>query len=182
MVGMTEMDATATLAESGLPVGNVTETPHEDPNLAGMVCYQSYSVGSYVEKGTPMDLRISTGPSQLTYKYSEGITAPTEDPSYQSGMQVNVTLTADDGTQLLNTETTAFPVGVNYTGIKSATGTIRYTFTVQTEPTTITDPETGETESVVLPVPERPKKIAVFSPFISVLAEQCMDAIPLSGR
>ena len=145
VVGMTEMDATATLAESGLPVGNVTETPHEDPNLAGMVCYQSYSVGSYVDKGTPVDLRISTGPSQTTYKYAEGITAPTEEPSYQSGMQVTVTLTAGDGTQLLNTQTTTFPVGVNYTGIKSATGTIRYTFTVQTEPTTITDPETGET-------------------------------------
>lgn len=145
VVGMTEMDATATLAESGLSVGNVTETPHEDPVLAGMVCYQSYSVGSYVDKGTPVDLRISTGPSQITYKYSEGITAPTEEPSYQSGMQVNVTLTADDGTQLLNTQTTTFPVGVNYTGIKSPTGIIRYTFTVQTEPATITDPETGET-------------------------------------
>ena len=34
----------------------------------------------------------------------------------------------------------------------------------------------------VLPVPERPKKIAVFSPFISVLAEQCIEAIPLRGR
>ena len=142
---MTEMDATVTLTESGLPVGNVTETPHEDPALAGMVCYQSYSVGSYVDKDTPVDLRISTGPSQKTYKYSEGITAPTEDASYQSGMQVTVTLTADDGTQLLNTQTTAFPVGVNYTGIKSAAGTIRFTFTVQTEPITITDPETGET-------------------------------------
>lgn len=105
------MDATATLAESGLPVGNVTETPHEDPALADMVCYQSYSVGSYVDKGTPVDLRISTGPSQLTYKYSEGITAPTEEPSYQNGMQVTVTLTADDGTQLLNTQTTAFRLG-----------------------------------------------------------------------
>lgn len=145
VVGMTEMDATVTLTESGLPVGNVTETPHEDPALAGMVCYQSYSVGSYVDKDTPVDLRISTGPSQKTYKYSEGITAPTEDASYQSGMQVTVTLTADDGTQLLNTQTTAFPVGVNYTGIKSAAGTIRFTFTVQTEPITITDPETGET-------------------------------------
>ena len=145
VVGMTEMDATVTLTESGLPVGNVTETPHEDPALAGMVCYQSYSVGSYVDKGTPVDLRISTGPSQLTYKYAEGITAPTEDPSYQNGMQVTVTLTAGDGTQLLNTQTTTFPVGVNYTGIKSPTGTIRYTFTVQTEPTTITDPATGET-------------------------------------
>lgn len=145
VVGMTEMDATVTLTESGLPVGNVTETPHEDPALAGMVCYQSYSVGSYVDKDTPVDLRISTGPSQKTYKYSEGITAPTEDASYQSGMQVTVTLTADDGTQLLNTQATAFPVGVNYTGIKSAAGTIRFTFTVQTEPITITDPETGET-------------------------------------
>ncbi|MDE5718441.1 MAG: Stk1 family PASTA domain-containing Ser/Thr kinase [Lachnospiraceae bacterium] len=145
VVGMTEMDATATLAESGLSVGNVTETTHEDPALAGMVCYQSYSVGSYVDKGTSVDLRISTGASQKTYKYSEGIAAPTEDPSYQSGMQVNVTLTAADGTQLLNTQTTTFPVGVNYTGIKSATGTIHFTFTVQTEPTTVTNPETGET-------------------------------------
>lgn len=145
VVGKTEMDATAILTESGLSVGNVTETPHEDPELAGMVCYQSYSVGSYVDKGTPVDLRISTGPSQRTYRYSEGITAPTEEPSYQNGMQVTVTLTAQDGTQLLNTQTTTFPVGVNYTGIKSATGTIRYSFLVQTEPTTITDPETGET-------------------------------------
>lgn len=145
VVAKTEMDATAILTESGLSVGNVTETPHEDPALAGMVCYQSYSVGSYVDKGTPVDLRISTGPSQKTYRYSEGITAPTEEPSYQNGMQVTVTLTAQDGTQLLNTQTTTFPVGVNYTGIKSATGTIRYSFLVQTEPTTITDPETGET-------------------------------------
>ena len=37
-------------------------------------------------------------------------------------------------------------------------------------------------ERVVLPVPERPKKIAVFSPFISVFAEQCMEAMPFSGR
>ena len=33
-----------------------------------------------------------------------------------------------------------------------------------------------------LPVPDRPKKIAVFSPFISVFAEQCMEAMPFSGR
>ncbi len=28
----------------------------------------------------------------------------------------------------------------------------------------------------------KPKKIAVFSPFRSVFAEQCMEAMPLSGR
>ena len=59
-------------------------------------------------------------------------------------MQVAVTLTTQDGTQLLSTQTTSFPVAVNYTGIKSASGTIRFTFTVVTEQTTITDPETGE--------------------------------------
>ena len=33
-----------------------------------------------------------------------------------------------------------------------------------------------------LTVPERPKKIAVFSPLRSVFAEQCMEAMPFSGR
>ena len=144
VVGMTEEDAIVNLTESGLSVGNVTETTHEDANLTDKVCYQSYSVGSYVDKGTAIDLRISTGPAQKTYRYSEGITAPTEDSDYQSGMQVAVTLTTQDGTQLLSTQTTTFPVAVNYTGIKSASGTIRFTFTVVTEQTTITDPETGE--------------------------------------
>ena len=40
----------------------------------------------------------------------------------------------------------------------------------------------GSVDRVVLPVPDRPKKIAVFSLFISVFAEQCIEAIPLSGR
>ncbi|MCX4340108.1 MAG: Stk1 family PASTA domain-containing Ser/Thr kinase [Lachnospiraceae bacterium] len=145
VIGMTEMDAMASLTESGLAVGNVTQTEHEDAALTDLVCYQSYSVGSYVDRGTPVDLKISTGPSQKTYRYAEGITAPTEDPAYQGGMKVTVTLTTQDGTQLLSTETQSFPVAVNYTGIKSPSGTIRFTFTVTTEATTITDPETGET-------------------------------------
>ena len=110
-----------------------------------MVCYQSYSVGSYVDKGTVVDLRISTGPSQKTYRYTEEITAPTEEPSYQNGMEVAVELVAQDGTVILNTRTTTFPLPANYTGIKSPSGVIRYTFTVQLQPTTVTNPETGET-------------------------------------
>ncbi len=144
VIGMTEMDATAILTESGLSVGTVTQTEYEDANLTDLVCYQSYSVGSYVDRGTSVDLKISTGPSGKTYRYAEGITAPTEDPAYQNGMKVTVTLTTQDGTQLLSTETVSFPVAVNYTGIKSPSGTIRFTFTVETGPVTITDPETGE--------------------------------------
>ncbi len=144
LVGMSEMDATVNLTESGLAVGNVTETEHEDAALTGMVCYQSYSVGSYVDKGTPIDLKISTGPSGVTYRYSEEISAPTEDPEYRGGMTVNVTVTTSDGTQLLSTQTTSFPVAANYTGIKAPTGVITYTFTVEREAATTTDPATGE--------------------------------------
>lgn len=145
VVGLTEMDAVASLTESGLTVGTVTQVTNEDATLTDLVCYQSYSVGSYVDKGTAIDLKISTGPTQVTYRYSEGITAPTEDADYRSGMEVNVTVTTADGTQLLSTRTSSFPVAVNYTGIKSATGVITFTFTVQTEETTTTDPDTGET-------------------------------------
>ena len=153
VIGMTEMDATVSLTESGLTVGTVTTTTNEDVSLIDKVCYQSYSVDSYVDKGTVVDLRISTGPENVTYRYSEGITAPTEDPDYRSGMSVYVTVTTADGTQLLSTQTSSFPVAVNYTGIKSATGMITYHFTVVREGVTTTDPETGET-STTEPVTE----------------------------
>ena len=126
-------------------MGTVTQTSNEDVSLTDKVCYQSYSVGSYVDQGTAIDIKISTGPSDLTYRYSEGITAPTEDPDYRSGMPVNVTVTTADGVQLLSTQTSSFPVAVNYTGIKSPGGVITFHFVVEREATTTTDPETGET-------------------------------------
>ena len=144
LIGMEEMDATVTLTELGLPVGNVTSASNEDASLIGKVCYQSYSVGSYVDKGTSIDISISTGPEAASYKYTDGIVAPTEDPDYQSGMSVNVTVTTADGTQLLSTQTTSFPLPVNYTGIKSPTGVITFTFHVEKEATTTTDPNTNE--------------------------------------
>lgn len=145
LIGMEEMDATVTLTELGLSAGNVTSVSNEDASLTGKVCYQSYSVGSYVDQGTSIDLSISTGPEAATYRYTEGIAAPTEDPDYQNGMSVNVTVVTADGTQLLSTQTTSFPVAVNYTGIKSPTGTITFTFRVEKEASTTTDPGTGET-------------------------------------
>ncbi len=145
VIGLTEMDATVSLKESGLEVGTVTQTSNEDVSLTDKVCYQSYSVGSYVDQGTAIDIKISTGPSDVTYRYSEGITAPTEDPDYRSGMSVTVTVTTADGVQLLSTQTSSFPVAVNYTGIKSPGGVITFHFVVEKEATTTTDPETGET-------------------------------------
>ena len=153
VVGYTEEEATVNLVESGLSVGTVTTTTNEDASLIDKVCYQSYSEGSYVDKGTAIDLKICIGPEAVSYRYSEGITAPTEDSDYQSGMSVDITVTTADGTQLLSTQTSSFPVAVNYTGIKSPTGVITFRFTVVREAITSTDPVTGET-STTEPVSE----------------------------
>ena len=147
VIGKTEADATIILIENGLAVGTVTTTANEDTSLIDKVCYQSYSVDSYVDKGTVVDLRISTGPENVTYRYSGQISPPTEDPDYHNGTVVDITVMTADGTQLLSTQTSSFPVEVNYSGIRSATGTITYRFTVVREGVTTTDPETGETST-----------------------------------
>lgn len=150
LIGVTEMDAMAALTEAGLKVGSVSEVTNDDAALTGLVCYQSYSVGSYVESGTAVDLRISLGPQQATYSYSGSINPPSleEDPEYRDGLNVTVTVDTADGVQLLNTNTASFPISVNYTGIKSATGTITFTYTVTTDAQSTTDPETGEVVTI----------------------------------
>ncbi len=145
VIGKSEMDAMAILTEAGLTMGSISETNNDDPSLLGNVCYQSVTAGSFVDQGTTVDLRVSIGPKSATYKYSGSITAPTEDPEYQSGMFVQVMITTADGTSLLSTTTTSFPLDVNYTGINAPTGTVTFIFTVSTEEVTVTDPETGET-------------------------------------
>ncbi len=148
VIGLSEEDAIVTLTESGMTVGTISQTNNDDPALVDKVCYQSYSVGSYVDKGTVIDLRVSIGPMAVTYRYNENITAPTEEPEYRDGMLVNITLITADGTQLLNTQTTTFPVATNYSGIKSSMGTIQFRFNVTTEATTTTDPNTGEAVTI----------------------------------
>lgn len=147
LIGMSEMDAMASLTEQGLAVGSVTEVINEDAALLDKICYQSYSVGSYVDKETAIDLQVSTGPAKKTYSYSGSIDPPSaaEDPQYKNGLSVTVTVDTADGIQLLNTNTASFPIPVNYTGIGSATGTITFTYTVTTDGTVVTNPDTGET-------------------------------------
>lgn len=148
VIGLDEEEATVLLVEAGLTPGYVEEVNNEDAALTGLICYQSYSVGSYVEAGTVVDMRLSIGPKAVTYSYSGSITAPFEDSEYKDGMSVQVSITTADGKQLLSTTTSSFPISVNYTGITSATGTVTFTFTVTTEPTVTTNPETGETTTV----------------------------------
>ena len=147
VVGMEEMDARATLIESGLDVGTVSQINNKDRELLDKICFQSYSVGSYVDKGTVIDLKVSIGP---TYSYEDNIAAPTEDPDYRSGMNVTVTIITDLGKQLQEMQTSSFPVYVNYEGLESqsGTGTIQFKFVVTKEATTTTNPDTGEVTTI----------------------------------
>lgn len=167
VMGMTEMDATVTLTEAGLAVGNVEEVNYEDPAFTGLVCYQSYSVGDYVDPATPIDIKISLGPVDLTYGYNASVESPVlEDPSFVSGTQVTVILSTADGQELLRTSTTTFPVSMNVSGIKgSPTGKITFQYTAVTQPVTTTDPVTGET--VTTPGTEEQKaleRLVTFTP------------------
>lgn len=157
LMGKEEDEAVVMLVEAGLPVGTVGQINNEDfPE--GQVCYQSYSVGSFVDPGTAIDIKISMGGKAATYSYSGNINGPTreEDPEYNSeGTTVKVTIVTADGTKLLDTQTTSFPVAVNYSGIKSPTGTITFEYTnVKRVETGTAEGDTPATEEV-----KEPKKI-----------------------
>lgn len=145
LVGLTEEDGTFEAIEVGLQIGSVSYVYNSEVP-EGHICYQSYSHGSYVDPGTALDIKVSQGPEAVTYKCNASITAPTveEAPDYVAGSEVSINLTTDDGQVLLDTKTTAFPQAANYYGLTASGGTITMTYTVTTDGTTTTNPDTGE--------------------------------------
>ena len=157
LIGLTEDEGTIKAIESGLSIGSVIYEYHESIE-AGYICYQSFSHGSYVDPNTPIDIKVSQGIQQVTYKYNASIEAPTleEAPDYVSGMEVELLLVADDGQVIMQTTTSTFPQAANYYGLKSPGGTLTMTFMVTTESVTTT-PEPGtEGEAVVIPGETKP--------------------------
>ena len=144
LIGVPEDEAIAKIIEAGLQVGLVGEMNSEEYE-EGLVCYQSYTEGSYVEQNTEIDFKVSLGSENVTYKYNASIEGPTieEAPGYVAGTSVSVTIVADNGKILMDTTTTTFPLAANYYGITSSKGTITFTYTVTTESTTSTN-EAGE--------------------------------------
>ncbi len=148
LMGLPEDEAVAKLIEAGLAVGG-TGAINSDEYEEGLVCYQSYSYGSYVDPGTAVEIKVSLGSAAATYKYNASIEGPTieEAPDYVVGTSVNVTIVADNGKVLMDTVTTTFPLAANYYGITAATGTINFSYTVTTESSTTTN-EAGETVTI----------------------------------
>lgn len=158
VVGLSEEEATITLVEAGLTPGTVSQTTNDDPSLIDKVCYQSYSVGVYVEKGTVVDLKVSVGAGESTYSFVGNIESPAaEDDQYQAGSGATVILTTSNGLELKRETTTTFPLAFNISGITGAEDgviTIVYNVTIPGSTTTnengeiVTTPERNEERSV----------------------------------
>ncbi len=146
LVGRSEEDGTFEAIESGLTIGSVTYVYSSEVE-EGLICYQSYSHGSYVEPGTKLDIKVSQGAEQITYKCNTNIVAPTVDeaPDYVPGSDVSVMFMTDDGRILMDSTISSFPQAANYYGLTSSGGTITMTYTITTQGSTTTNPETGET-------------------------------------
>ncbi len=141
VIGMDQLAAATALTEAGLQPGAVEETTNEDPALAGKVCYQNYSVGSYVNSGTVIDMKVSTGVGSSTYSFVGNIAGPgEEDGEYVSGTEVTVVLAASDGREIYRTTTNVFPLTMNVAGITGAdSGLVTFFYYVDVPATTTTD-------------------------------------------
>ncbi len=141
VVGKDPVEAAAELTAAGLQPGVVEETINEDAALMGKVCYQSYSVGSYVNSGTVIDMKVSTGLGTSTYSFIGNIAGPgEEDGDYASGTEVTVVLATSDGQEIYRTTTSAFPLPMNVAGITGAdSGLVTFFYYVDLPATTTTD-------------------------------------------
>ena len=141
VIGKDQLTAATELTEAGLQPGRVEETTNDDPNLTGKVCYQSYSVGSYVDSGTVIDMKISTGVGISTYSFVGNIAGPgEEDGDYVTGTEVTVVLATADGQEIYRTTTSAFPLPMNVAGITGAeSGLVTFFYYVDLPATTTTD-------------------------------------------
>lgn len=138
LIGKTEMDGTVELTEAKLAVGEVTGVYRNDYPY-GVICYQSYSEGTFVDQGTAIDFWVSLGaePKPQTYKCNTTISSPyDEDSAYMAGSEVKLKLVADDGQVLLETTTSSFPYSANFFNLKVSGGTLTLEYSITGEPTT----------------------------------------------
>lgn len=146
LIGLSPDEAAILIAEAGLVYKSAEEVNNNEVG-AGLVCYQNFSAGSYVDPGAFVEIKISKGAAEGTYWTNAVIEAPTsaEAPDYVPGSSVRITLVSDSGTSLLDVTTASFPQQTgNIYGITSQYGTITLYYTVTLPPATVTDPATGE--------------------------------------
>lgn len=151
LMGVSEQEGINEAINAGLQIGTVV-SEYSNEYASGLICYQSYSQGTYVDPKTKIDIKVSLGaePHVVTYRYNDSIGAPTqaEAPDYVVGSPVSVKFVANDGKVLLETVTSSFPYSANYYGLAASGGEITMSYTVTMEASTSVD-ENGNT--VVIP-------------------------------
>ncbi len=133
VIGKSLEEARSTLESCGFVVSTVHEVYHSEIQ-AGLVCYQSYSEGSFVAPGTTFMLHVSLGPG--SYGFTGDIAAPSaqEAPNYVPGQDVSIVIVADNGVEVYNHTTSSFPESVSFHGMAVSGGTVTFTYTAATEP------------------------------------------------
>ena len=125
----TEADAKALLTAAGLTWTTIDQA-YSDIVPMGCVISQSYSPGVSVDEGTSVNFTISMGSQVVTYKCNFNVNAPS---AYQGGSAEVVLTQAGTNAVLFKTNVSAFPVGINLTGITGeGSGVITVTYTVST--------------------------------------------------
>lgn len=142
LLGLSEEEATISLVEAGLKLGNVNKI-NSDTFAVDKVCQQSIANGTYIAEGSTVDIWISLGAVTKTYKYENvNITAPTTEEQTKAGavydptIPATVKVVASDGTSVIS-ETTVnkFPYEsqVKIYGIPVSTGSIIITYKLPKE-------------------------------------------------
>ncbi|MCD7739564.1 MAG: PASTA domain-containing protein, partial [Lachnospiraceae bacterium] len=147
LIGLPLGNCEEELAAVGLSLGTVSET-YSDSVEEDLVCEQQYGEGSYVERGTTVDVTVSLGATPTSYRYQAGIEAPTaeEAPQYESGDTVQIALISDSGKTLYSASVSEFPVSISISGITSASGKIIMTYTYEEVVTEATESSAAVTE------------------------------------
>ncbi len=131
MIGWEQIEAEEWIHENGMILKSIGEV-YSETVPEGQVCYQNFSEGTFLDPGSIIEINVSLGKSEATYKCNAIIEAPTvsEAPDYPSGSEVHITMVADSGKVLVDMNTSTFPQAVNIQGINSQWGTITLTYTV----------------------------------------------------
>ncbi|MCD7807170.1 MAG: Stk1 family PASTA domain-containing Ser/Thr kinase [Lachnospiraceae bacterium] len=147
LIGLPLGNCEEELAAVGLLLGTVSET-YSDTVEEDLVCEQQYGEGSYVERGTTVDVTVSLGATPASYSYQASIEAPTteEAPQYESGTSVQIALVSDSGKTLYSASVSEFPVNISISGITSASGKIIMTYTYEAVVSEATESSAAVTE------------------------------------
>lgn len=145
LIGKEQTEGVLEAIENGLSIGSITNV-FDDKYPIGVICYQSYTAGVYVDEGTEIDIRVSLG-EKHSYRCNTTIEAPSpaEAPDYRAGTEVKLRLESDTGDILLETKTTSFPVPFSCKNVDAPGGILTVSYVVTIPGETSVDPVTGET-------------------------------------